>query len=632
MLNALRDRSAGPVAKVVIALLIISFAVWGMGDLSGGGRLAEVASAGDVVITRQDVERELRRDIDDLRARLGENFKPEFIGMLNLPQQIATRLVSQQLFALEAKSLGLMLPDSEVAARIRQNPAFAGDDGEFNKDYFLRILKSSGLSERDYVDRFGEQLSADLLRQAVASSNHISDARLAILLAADSEKREVTLHTIRTDVENITPSEEEILAHYHQTASQYTIPEYRKVSYITLAGRDIADRINPTDEELSALYIERRTNYTLPETRDVEQLLYNDQETATKAAAMLTEKKDIKRVAANIKPVNEGQMSLKGITKNELPESAAQTVFSTGLSDVTAPIESSFGWHVFKVTGVHASAVQPFEKVKQSLVQEVKSESIGRALTESANQFEDLLAGGTSFTEAAKELGLSVTSTDLFAANGTAPNGKNVSLPQLKNFAQLAFSGEEGTESAMALGAPGLYYMIHIDSVQPESVTPLSEVKTKVIADLKQSKKAHNIQAMATSIAAQLGHKKTYDKAAAALTKLASGTVTRRTETLGNITLPAPLRSDLFQAQTGSHTQAHPLNDTSFVIAHIARSTLPNLADVNIQSEAGQTLKNNLIRSRESERMEQLQRYLFDKYNARIDQNMLTQITNDYQQ
>ena len=176
-----RNWAVKAVLFVLFGLLIASFAVWGIGDIfRGGGQVQSVAEVGGTQILQQDFARTLSREINRISARFGGQLDMEQARALGIVDQVLGQMIGRTLFELKAADMGMLVTDEQIRQRIRQEPAFQNEAGQFDRNRFVQTLQISGLGEQEYV----ETLRRDILRQQIAGA--ISDAVAAPRQLADA--------------------------------------------------------------------------------------------------------------------------------------------------------------------------------------------------------------------------------------------------------------------------------------------------------------------------------------------------------------------------------------------------------------------------------------------------------------
>src|SRR3954470_22278909 len=136
MLQAMRSKAAGIVVKALFSILVLSFAVWGIGDYSFLRRGDDTAvTVGGTTISASTLEREYRSELDRLRRTFGQ-IDPETARQFGLMDQVIQRLVNTTLLDKAATNLGMRMGDEVIRSRLFSDPSLQGPDGKPNRERF----------------------------------------------------------------------------------------------------------------------------------------------------------------------------------------------------------------------------------------------------------------------------------------------------------------------------------------------------------------------------------------------------------------------------------------------------------------------------------------------------------------
>ncbi len=622
MLNTLRQHTGGLIAKILIALLVLSFGVWGVGDvLRSHGMKNEVAKVDGHPVSIQAFQREYKNAEDDLRQRLGADYTPELARALGLPKQVLNRLIERQLLLAESRTLGLIPSDEAVARAIRKNTIFFNEKNVFDKSRFVESLRRNNLSEAAYIDILRDQMGIQLLIETVTAAPVLPESEVATIAGMRAEKRVAEIYQLPLSLvhDGPNPDDAALEAYYKAHAQEFTVPELRRFSYVSFTSGNVKDA-KPTDAEIERAYQERREEFTRPERRKVEQMLFSAKAKADAASAMLKEGKPFADVAAKAGALNKTNLSLGAIGKESLPESAKEAVWALKAEEASAPIKDDFGWHIYRVTGTLPGGVLPLAEVRAQIEKDLQEQGSGSALSQLANKLEDMLAGGGTLEEAAKSLGLSVKHLGPVDRQGNQPNGQPAKdLPEAPEFLANAFKTDAGNDSSVFMGEGGTYYLVHMDEVTPEQPKPLAQVKEEVTAGWKKEQKLERLQKLANDTAAAMNDPA---KRVEALKKLgvnpfSSGPLKRgETKAANGTPLPPALVDELFTLTPGQSSKPVAAVGNSMMIAVLKeRIKAPANADGKDIAGFRQTLE-------EMSRQELLREYidyLHDKHPVSID-------------
>jgi peptidyl-prolyl cis-trans isomerase D len=611
----------GWAVKILLGLLILSFAIWGVEDmLFKQARNVDVAKVGDVTITTQMLGQAVRREEENLRASLGNQYSHELMQKLNLEEQVLDKLINRNLIQTESFKLALTPSDQDILEQIRNNPVFQGASGTFDKEQFLAVLRRNNLNEKSYVEQLRQSMASNMLMDTIGRVK-ISDSEIIALYRALQEARSGKLYTLSQQaVDADTPDDTALEAFHRENSSAFTLPEYRSASYVVIKGEDIKKSLDIRESDLEAVYQERIEEFKRGEQRNIQQLLFDNEASADKASEMLAAGKSLDQVAKESGAQGKKPISMGLIEQSKMIAEAADEVFDLEVGKFSQPIKSAFGWHIFYVSAIEPPRTLAFAEVKQSLETDAKHYAADRALTKLTNQIEDALASGSSLAEVAKEVGLEVKTLASVDKNGKTPAGVVAKdLPDLDKFLDILFATDEKTDSGVKSSKGGNFYLLRTESVTPEHVQPLADVKARVIEAVKAQNRRQKLAALANEISSQF----TDSNARAGLI-----TKYRLKETgFSNVkrsdekpTVPDALLSELFDKRIGESTSMAPSESGDYVLAMVKDIT-PSNATPSAESLA--ELRRSIEESTGNEMMKQYMDYLKTKHGVTVNQTAL---------
>lgn len=637
MLNDFRKFAGGLTSKLMVLLLLAAVSVWGIGDImrtpTGSGK---VATVGNIDITQEQFARAYRNESEQLRRVLGKQFTPEMAQSFNLPGRVLETLVRQALLTNEAKELGLVPSDSDVVRRINDNPSFQDSNGNFEKVIFLTSLRSMGMTEKAYVEKLRHEIGADLLLDAMVTKLPVSNTAARVLYEAQEEKRNATLYTLTPSlIRDISqPTDEQIDTYYKQHASEFTAPEYRVLTYLTLATKDTQDNLAVSKEVLTAAYQERIDEFKRPEMRSVNQLLFASEADAKAVHAQLKGGADFAKVAATANIENKGSTSLGKVARNNIMEDAGDTVFALKQGEYTAPVKSPFGWHIYQVTGIEAPSTLSLEEATPALEKDLKQRMKDERLNKIANILEDSLAGGSTLPEAANQLGLKVTSLPPINRQGKMADGKEPKdLPSFDHFLDTAFKTDEKSESQLVPIKGDGFFIVRVERIESEHLRPLEDVKASVIAGWQKQERSTRLGELSRTLVARFSSADAAGRKALAseynLTAAASGTLKRTADKDDDKPLPQPLLSEIFARSPGESTTAHATGAGNFVFAVVDNIVPATVPEKTTKSDPLQQVRKDLIEKSQSEVFEQYINHLENKFHVSINERAVAALSKE---
>ncbi len=488
MLEAIRKRSASILVKILFALLILSFAAWGIDDMIRGvGRGGSVATVGGRAIAAQAVVAELERELRRFSASMGTALTREQARAMGLPRLVLGRMIDRALISLAAEEMGLATSDDAVRRMIRELPAFRNQGGQFDRTVFQQLLFQAGFSEEQYVFMARGDLTRGQVLDTVNAAGYAPKAMVETLFRHRHERRAAEVLRFADDAApDPGQPDQAALEKFHQDhAPEFTAPAYRAVTAVALSAGELAKELAVADEDLQEAYESRRDEFNVPEKRAFQQIVVPDQATADKAYNMLTKGRDFAMVAKEVAGFDADTTELGTFTRDaleaQLPE-MAEAAFSLADGGVTSPGQSAFGWHVLKLKEIQPARIKTLEEARPELTQAIAQEKAIDGLFDLANRLEDTLGGGATLEEAAATLNARLVKVDAVDAQGKDRAGRAVEdLPGGSVFVDAAFSTDENQESPLTETGTDGYFILRVDAVTPAQLRPLDTVRDMVV-------------------------------------------------------------------------------------------------------------------------------------------------------
>jgi len=519
MLDSMRRHASGWVAQILIGLLIVSFAVWGIAGALSGINTNTVAEVGGTEVTVVDFDRAYRGEIENLSQRLGQPITPEQARAFGVPNQVLGRLVAQAALDDQASSLGLGVSQDTLVKEIAADPAFRGASGSFDRDYFVQRLRQRGMTEDDYVleREAGEkrrQLAASLSGGATVPQT-LAKALHAYQTEARTIRYIVLPASIIPDVGQ--PNADELAAYYNDHKAEWRAPEMREIAYLKLEAEDVVQPDAVSDADAQAYYDANKARYTSPETRQVYQLLFTDESTARAAETNL-------KGGATFESIVEGtgrQMAdtdLGVVTRDKLIDpKVSEAAFALPANSSSDVIVGSFGPVILHVGDITAEAVQPFDAVKAEIKQELALAAARNDLGVLRDAIEDAKAGGATLQEIATNNKLELKTITVDAAGNDAEGQPVEGIPAEDALLKAAFESDVGIDNASVPTGDNGATWYQVNSINPAHDRPLDEVREKVVEAWRKATTDDRLAAKAQETADRIGKGETLEAVATSL-------------------------------------------------------------------------------------------------------------------
>lgn len=571
MLQAIRAKADNIVVKILFGLMTATFALWGIGDIFRNWETdTTVAKVGGKEISADQVSQALRDQIEQLRTALGGNIDMEQAKQLGLVDSALQQLISADLMDLEVNRLGLAIGDEAVRQAIVNNPNFKGPAGSFDRDRYNQLLAANQMSEAQFEASLRQSLVRDQMTSAMVGAMTPPTALLDPLYRSRAERRSADVVILAPSVipAGPPPTDDQLAAFHDLHQDAFRKPEQRSLSFALLRIDDIAATIKIPDAKLKDEYAARHDEFNTPEERDLQQLLLPDEAKAKAAKAALDAGKDFAAVAKETANADAASTDLGWVKRDDLPSELADIAFSLPQGKASDPVQTSFGWHILRVTGIKPAAVQPFDAVKDRLALEVARDQAGDQIAKTANDIDDALAAGMSFTDVAQKFGLKTQTIANIDEQGRGPDRKQIELPQPADAVlHAAFATDANQNSPLTeLGEDG-YFIVHVDKITPSEVQPLAAAHDQAVALWQADQRQQALAKLAETMVAEVNAGKSL-KDAAAERKLTVTTTPPLQRNGSTPEIPPALVVAMFGAKQGGAVSA-PSGD-NYAVAQVA--------------------------------------------------------------
>jgi peptidyl-prolyl cis-trans isomerase D len=621
MLQAIRSKAGSFVVKALFALLILTFGVWGIGDIfRNRGTETVVATVGDRSIPAEELQTALRRALEQLSARFGSTIDAQQAKQLGLVDQTLAQLIDRSLIDQEAARLKLDVSDDLIRDVITSNPSFRGSDGRFDRSLFGSVLAANNLTEDQYVALLRHDIPRNDLLHAVTAGAAAPKTVVDLLYRYRNEKRTADIVALPTagapDVAQ--PSEGELKAFYDKHPDLFRAPEYRGFTLVSLSPSDLAKGIEIPEAKLKEEYDQRQDELQIPERRDVEQILASSEEKAKEAEAALAAGKDWREVATTIAGQDPDTIDLGLMRREEMPKALGEVAFELPLNKPSEPVKTPLGWHILRVVKIEPPVTQTFDEAKPKLEADLAQQEAVDRIYKVANKVDDALAGGATLSDAAEKFGLKTTTVEAVDNGGHDPQDKPVALPvSASDVWKLAFATDEGQTSRVTETPDGAIFALHVDKVIPSQVKPLDEVKEKAVAAWQADRRREIVAKEAEGLAAAVtpGTRLATVAAEKGLKATTSPPFTRHPE--NDTAVPPALVGKLFVAKPGEVVTA--ADATGSYVAQLDEAQRPE--DVSQTAAAG--LSHELDTAQQVDLAEQFTRALRARFPVEIHREAL---------
>jgi peptidyl-prolyl cis-trans isomerase D len=511
MLRGIRTASSNWLGRivmgVVLGLIAISFAIWGIGDIFRGFGRSTVAKIGSTEITVDQFRQIYNDRLQQLGRQLGRPITQDQARLLRLDQQLAGQLVAEAALDQRARQLRLNLSNEEVARQIMADPSFKGPSGQFERARFEAIIRNAGYNE----PRFAAEQKKLTLRREIADtvSGDLNPPKTLeqAYNRYENEQRAIDYVTLdRARAGDIAPpTTDEIQSYFDTHRTLFRAPEYRSIVVMSATPADVARPEDVSDADAKRYYDTNQARYGTSERRQLEQIVFPTLEEAQAAAARLGENLSFEALAKE-RGMEAKDIDIGLLTKSAIIDRAiADAAFALQEGAVSAPIKGTFGTVLIKAVKIEPAQIKPFEEVAPEIKQTLATERARSALSTRHDNVENERGGGLRLAEIAPKVGLAAVTIPAVDRSGLDPEGKKVEgLPSGVDVISAAFTADVGVDAEPLQIPGGGYVWFDVTGVTPARERSLDDVRAQVEERWRNDAVSKRLRTKATEMADKL--------------------------------------------------------------------------------------------------------------------------------
>lgn len=504
MLESIRERTHGWLAKVILALITIPFALFGIDSyFNNHGGDTTVATVNGDKISRQAFDRAVKDQRAQLASSMGANFDPAVLDDPKIRQSILDGLIKQQLLISTAHKIGMTISDTQLAKFIGGIPAFQ-ENGQFSNSRYEKLLNQQGMSIVEFEQRVRQELLMNDMRSAYSQSATMPASVAKTFAIAFEQQREISTFKLHAadfmKQVNVTPAQ--IKDYYDTHQAEFNEPAQAKFQYAVLSLADMAKQITINESDIRQYYDQNLGKYSEPEQRRASHILIAvapTDDAKKRADAKAKAEQIFKKLSAN--PSGFAEMAqqdsndpgsaknggdLGWFPRNAMVKPFSDAVFSMRQGKISQPIATEFGYHIIQLTGIKPAQAKSFDSVKSEIQSELQKQQASKRFADQAERFSNLAyEQSTELQSTAKTLGMPLAETDWISSKG----GANAGILNTPKILQSIFSDDvlkNKRNSEVIEAAPNVLVSARLIAYKPASMQALATVSTAIAQRLGQ--------------------------------------------------------------------------------------------------------------------------------------------------
>ena len=500
MLSAIRNKSKGWVAYLIVGLITVPFALFGIQDYVSRSANNSIATVDGEDIDINIYYQELNTQQRNLQQQLGAAYTQEIDDAIK--QTLLDSMINEKLIENYANSLDIVTLDDEVKSVIELNQAFSVD-GEFSQDRYTQLLRLNSYSPAGYELAQSKSLTREQIKRNLSGSAFMSSIQIDQLNDLASQQREVSYIALNTNnyLDQVSVSKDQISDYFNENRSSFIEGRKVKVDFVELTLDAMDEPESPTNDDLQNLYEDNAELYTNPERRRAQHILVESEELANDLLDQINQGADFAELAkANSEDSSSSEEGgdLGFFEKELMGAEFDEAAFAMNIGDVSDVVATDYGYfHIIKLTDIEAETMQAFNEVEEQLaalyIKNAKEKMLFSSLEEFIN-----LSYEESLDMVADQFGLELQSSDYFGNGSSQYDAK---------FVASAFSPsviDDGENSEVMEIDSEKFVVLALSDLQSERERGLSEVADQIESTLKTASAKEVIENIAESIASAL--------------------------------------------------------------------------------------------------------------------------------
>lgn len=482
---------------ILMALLILGLGGFGVTNL--GGTVRTVGDVGGKDIDINDYARALQQELRALEAQAGRQISFSEAQAAGIDSLVLGNLVVQRAMDAETTRMGISIGDKRLRDELLAIPGFQGVNGEFDRDAYSYALDQTGMSEEKFEETIREETARTLLQASVVSGVSMPGTYGDTILDFLGEERSIQL--ARLSAANlitpiVTPTEDDLRAHYDANIEQFTLPAMRQITYAWLTPDMLIDSVEVDEAALKEMFEDRADEFNRPERRLVERLAFADMAAAEAARARLNSGEASFETLVEERGFTLADVDMGDVTQADLG-AAGEAVFTGVIGATIGPVQSDLGPALFRLNGILPALETPFEDALPTLREELAAERARRIIETQIGDLEDLLAAGATLEELANE-------SDMVLGQIGWHAEESAGIAGYETFRALATIVTKDDFPEIDTLADGGIFALRLDEETEPTPAPFEDVRDAVSAAWTTAETQRRLEEMAAGLLPQL--------------------------------------------------------------------------------------------------------------------------------
>ena len=407
MLNVIRNLVKSIAGKILLLIMVASFAVWGMGDLLRSGDSGLVAIIGKQKITINEFYYQFQKKLNDFNQSLDEKLTEKEAHNQQITYLVLNEMVYGKMIQEFSENNSIYLSDNIIKKLIISIPQFHDVDGKFNKILFDNSIINNFNNEAEFTSEISKIFLNNLLFESFTINAPLNKEISNVFYNYESETRSVLYFNIdNTFIEKTKYTDNDVLDFYNNNKNDYLINKKIETRYINIDPNSFISLVDIMENEIEIYYNENIESYTKNEMRDIEIISTNSIEQANKIIEII----DNNILLTQYLDQQELNISkLKSVMMDDFDEEISNNIFNNPVGVISDPVNTeNLGYFVIKINKIYPSTIVSLTEEKNKIIEILNDEKAYKLFLENIDLIEELNLIGITLDEISNDFNLKI--------------------------------------------------------------------------------------------------------------------------------------------------------------------------------------------------------------------------------
>ena len=477
MLNVIRNLVKSIAGKILLLVMVASFAVWGMGDLLRSGDSGLVAIVGNQKITINEFYYQFQKKLNELNQSLEKKLTEEEAHNQQITYLVLNEMVYGTMIQEFADKNSIYLSNNIIKKAIISIPQFHDEDGNFNKILFDNAIINNFNSEAEFTDEISKIFLNNLLFESFTIPTQLNKDISNLFYDYEAETRNVLYFNINDSfIKMSQETDNGALEFYNKNKNDYLINKKIKTRYIKANPNTFDLLVSVTDEEVETFYNENIDTYTVNETREIEIINTNTVNQANKIIEIIANENELTKY---LDQVDLSISKLENVKINDFDKEISDNIFNNPVGVLSNPVNiEGLGYFVIKINKINSSKTVSLDEGRDEIIETIKNEKSYKLFLENVDLIEELNLTGSTLDDISSNFNIEIK--DAYVEEFS-------SIISDDDYTEISNS-DTGYQSDLIINDDDTIYIIETTNVTESKVPSYQEIKSIVENDYNNFK------------------------------------------------------------------------------------------------------------------------------------------------